>query len=165
MLNVVAIMGRLAADPQLRQTTTGKNVASFRIACDRGRRDANGQSQADWLDVVAWDRTAEFVCKYFQKGSLIAIDGRLQSRSYQDKNGNNRTAIEIVANTSTLPLPNPQTPHRWVMPVTAHPRHAPAPRPAAQAAPAPSYSAGSNDDFALIEDEGDLPLLKSKVSF
>ena len=98
MLNVVAIMGRLAADPQLRQTTTGKNVASFRIACDRGRRDANGQSQADWLDVVAWDRTAEFVCKYFQKGSLIAIDGRLQSRQYQDKNGNNRTAIEIVAN-------------------------------------------------------------------
>ena len=77
MLNVVAIMGRLAADPQLRQTTTGKNVASFRIACDRGRRDANGQSQADWLDVVAWDRTAEFVCKYFQKGSMIAVDGRV----------------------------------------------------------------------------------------
>ena len=102
MLNVVAIMGRLVADPQLRQTTTGKNVASFRIACDRGRRDANGQSQADWLDVVAWDRTAEFVCKYFQKGSLIAIDGRLQSRSYQDKNGNNRTAIEIVANNANF---------------------------------------------------------------
>ena len=139
MLNVVAIMGRLAADPQLRQTTTGKNVASFRIACDRGRRDANGQSQADWLDVVAWDRTAEFVCKYFQKGSLIAIDGRLQSRSYQDKNGNNRTAIEMGDAGYGAP--------------TA----APAPRPAAQAAPAPSYSAGSNDDFALIEDEGDLP--------
>nr|DAX86280.1 MAG TPA: Single strand binding protein [Caudoviricetes sp.] len=98
MLNVVAIMGRLARDPELRQTTTGKNVASFRIACDRGRRDANGQSQADWLDVVAWDRTAEFVCKYFQKGSLIAIDGRLQTRQYQDKNGQNRTAVEIVAN-------------------------------------------------------------------
>jgi single-strand DNA-binding protein len=57
MLNVVAIMGRLARDPELRQTTTGKNVASFRIACDRGRRDANGQSQADWLDVVAWERS------------------------------------------------------------------------------------------------------------
>ena len=129
MLNVVAIMGRLAADPQLRQTTTGKNVASFRIACDRGRRDANGQSQADWLDVVAWDRTAEFVCKYFQKGSLIAIDGRLQSRSYQDKNGNNRTAIEIVANNVNFAAPNPQTPHRWVMPVTAHPRQPPLPVP------------------------------------
>ena len=82
-----------------------KNVASFRIACDRGRRDANGQSQADWLDVVAWDRTAEFVCKYFQKGSLIAIDGRLQSRQYQDKNGNNRTAIEIVANNVNFAAP------------------------------------------------------------
>lgn len=148
MLNVVAIMGRLAADPQLRQTTTGKNVASFRIACDRGRRDANGQSQADWLDVVAWDRTAEFVCKYFQKGSLIAIDGRLQSRSYQDKNGNNRTAIEIVANNVNFAAPKS---------ANAAPMAAPAPRPAAQAAPAPSYSAGSNDDFALIEDEGDLP--------
>ena len=99
MLNVVAIMGRLARDPELRQTTTGKSVASFTIACDRnGKRDANGQSQADWIPVTAWDRTAEFVCKYFQKGSLIAVDGRLQSRSYQDKSGNNRTAIEIVAN-------------------------------------------------------------------
>lgn len=99
MLNVVAIMGRLARDPELRQTTTGKSVASFRIACDRGRRDANGQSQADWIDVVAWDRQAEFVCKYFQKGSLIVVDGRLQTRTYQDKNtGANRTAVEVVAN-------------------------------------------------------------------
>ena len=63
MLNVVAIMGRLARDPELRQTTTGKSVASFTIACDRGRRDANGQNVADWIPVTAWDRTAEFVCK------------------------------------------------------------------------------------------------------
>ena len=157
MLNVVAIMGRLAADPQLRQTTTGKNVASFRIACDRGRRDANGQSQADWLDVVAWDRTAEFVFKYFQKGSLIAVDGRLQSRQYQDKNGNNRTAIEIVANNVNFAAPKsanaaPMGDAGYGAPVAA-----PASRPAVQANPAPSYSAGSNDDFALIEDEGDLP--------
>lgn len=154
MLNVVAIMGRLAADPQLRQTTTGKNVASFRIACDRGRRDANGQSQADWLDVVAWDRTAEFVCKYFQKGSLIAIDGRLQSRSYQDKNGNNRTAIEIVANNVNFAAPKSANAAPMGDAGYGAPTAAPAPR---QAAPAPSYSAGSNDDFALIEDEGDLP--------
>ena len=157
MLNVVAIMGRLAADPQLRQTTTGKNVASFRIACDRGRRDANGQSQADWLDVVAWDRKAEFVCKYFKKGSLIAVDGRLQSRQYQDKNGNNRTAIEIVANNVNFAAPKsanaaPMGDAGYGAPVAA-----PASRPAVQANPAPSYSAGSNDDFALIEDEGDLP--------
>ena len=147
MLNVVAIMGRLAADPQLRQTTTGKNVASFRIACDRGRRDANGQSQADWLDVVAWDRTAEFVC----------IDGRLQSRSYQDKNGNNRTAIEIVANNVNFAAPKSANAAPMGDAGYGAPTAAPAPRPAAQAAPAPSYSAGSNDDFALIEDEGDLP--------
>ena len=76
MLNVIAIQGRLARDPELRQTTTGKSVASFTVACDRGRRDANGQSTADWIPVVAWDARAEFVCKYFQKGSMIAVDGR-----------------------------------------------------------------------------------------
>lgn len=73
MLNVVAVMGRLARDPEMRQTTTGKNVVSFSIACDRGRKDANGQSQADWLNIVAWDKTAEFICRYFQKGQLIII--------------------------------------------------------------------------------------------
>lgn len=98
MLNVTAIMGRLSRDPELRQTTTGKNVASFTITCSRGRKDANGKDLVDWIPVVAWEHTAEFVCKYFEKGSLIAIDGRLQSRSYQDRDGNNRTAIEIVAN-------------------------------------------------------------------
>ncbi|MFR3225548.1 MAG: single-stranded DNA-binding protein [Blautia massiliensis (ex Durand et al. 2017)] len=151
MLNVVAIMGRLARDPELRQTTTGKNVASFRIACDRGRRDANGQNQADWFDVVAWDRTAEFVCKYFQKGSLIVVDGRLQSRSYQDKTGNNRTAIEIVANNVNFAGPKSSTPHQaWApqlrrdgrpaeqSPISRRPRRAIPP---------------SNDDL-LIEDEG-----------
>ena len=97
MLNIVAIMGRLARDPELRQTNSGKNVCTFRIACDRGRKDPNGQSIADWLDVTAWDKTAEFVCRYFQKGSLIVVDGRLQTRQYQDKNGQTRTATEIVA--------------------------------------------------------------------
>ena len=157
MLNVVAIMGRLVADPQLRQTNTGKNVASFRIACDRGRKDANGQFQADFFDVVAWDRSAEFVCRYFQKGSLIAIDGRLQSRNYQDKNGNNRTAIEIVANNVNFAAPKSANAAPMGDAGYGAPTAAPAPRPAAQNAPAPSYSAGSNDDFALIEDEGDLP--------
>lgn len=148
MLNVVAIVGRLARDPEMRQTTTGKNVASFRIACDRGRKDANGQSQADWFDVVAWGRTAEFVCKYFQKGSLIVIDGRLQSRKYQDKDGNNRTAIEIVANNINFAGPKNQNSGE----PTASSYDAPPPT-----APQPSYSDGKGDDFALIDDEGDLP--------
>ena len=102
MLNVIAIMGRLSRDPELRQTTTGKNVASFMIACSRGRKDANGKDLVDWIPVVAWEHTAEFVCKYFEKGSLIAIDGRLQSRTYKDRDGNNRTAIEIVANNANF---------------------------------------------------------------
>lgn len=102
MLNVIAIMGRLSRDPELRQTTTGKNVASFTIACSRGRKDANGKDLVDWIPVVAWEHTAEFVCEYFEKGSLIAIDGRLQSRTYKDRDGNNRTAIEIVANNANF---------------------------------------------------------------
>lgn len=148
MLNIVAIMGRLGRDPELRQTTTGKNVASFSIACDRGRKDANGQSQADWFDVVAWDRTAEFVCKYFQKGSLIAVDGRLQSRKYQDKDGNNRTSIEIVASNVNFTGPKGQDSGE----PTVSSYSAPPPT-----APQPSYSDGKGDDFALIDDEGDLP--------
>lgn len=153
MLNVIAIMGRLVADPQLRQTQQGTSVASFRIACDRNRADQNGQRQADFFDVTAWRGTAEFVCKYFQKGSLIAIEGQLQSRQYQDKNGNNRTAIEIVANNVNFAGPKNSS---------GGGSYAPAPAPQQQYShPAPqevpSYSAGSNDDFAVIDDNDDLP--------
>lgn len=96
MLNHVSIMGRLARDPELRTTTSGKSVVSFTIATDRNRKDANGQNQTDWIRMTAWEKTAEFICKYFQKGSMIAIDGRLQGKTYQDKNGNNRTDMEVV---------------------------------------------------------------------
>ena len=91
MLNVVALQGRMARDPELRQTQTGKAVCNFTIACGRG------SDQTDWLDVVSWDKTAEFICKYFRKGSMILLEGRLQSRKYQDKNGNQRTAVEVEA--------------------------------------------------------------------
>lgn len=141
MLNVIAIQGRLARDPELRQTTTGKSVASFTIACDRGRRDANGQSAADWIPVVAWDARAEFVCKYFQKGSMIAVDGRLQSRTYTAKDGTNRTALEIVANNV----------HFCGSKAAGA---APAGSPAA--APAQSFTP-VQEDWQLCEDEGDLP--------
>lgn len=97
MLNVVALVGRLARDPELRTTTTGKSVVSFTIACDSGYKDANGQNQVDWIRITAWGKTAEFICKYFQKGSLISIAGRVKSRTNQDKDGNNRTEMEIQA--------------------------------------------------------------------
>ena len=83
---------------QLRTTQSGINVVSFRIACDRNFARQGEQRQADFIDIVAWRQQAEFVSKYFQKGSLIAIEGSLQTRQYQDKNGNNRTAVEVVAN-------------------------------------------------------------------
>ena len=157
MLNVVAIMGRLVADPELRTTQSGTNVCSFRIACDRNFARQGEQRQADFIDIVAWRQQAEFVSKYFQKGSLIAIEGSLQTRQYQDKNGNNRTAIEIVANNVNFAAPKSANAAPMGDAGYGAPTAAPAPRPAAQAAPTPSYSAGSNDDFALIEDEGDLP--------
>lgn len=102
MLNVIAIQGRLVRDPEMRQTTTGKSVCSFTIACDRGRKDASGKNLVDWISVVAWEHTAEFICKYFQKGQMIVLDGRLQSRTYKDRDGNNRTAIETVASSAKL---------------------------------------------------------------
>lgn len=98
MLNNLAIQGRLACNPEMRQTTTGKSVASFRIACSRGRKDANGHDLVDWIPVVVWDGRAEFVCKYFQKGDMIILAGRVQSRTYTDKNGSNRSVLELVAN-------------------------------------------------------------------
>ena len=113
MLNVVAIIGRMVKDPELKTTNSGKSVCSFRIANDSGHKDASGQSQTNWLDVTAWGKTAEFICKYFPKGALIAIDGRLQTRQYQDKNGQNRTAVEIVAqNASFCGSKSPALPRR-----------------------------------------------------
>jgi single-strand DNA-binding protein len=139
MLNVVALMGRLVADPQLRQTTTGKNVASFRVAVDRGRKDANGQNQADFFDIVAWDKSAEFVCRYFQKGSMIAVEGRLQSRNYQDKSGNNRNAVEVVVNNVSF---------------AGNKEPAQSQNVANRAVSAP---VAANNEYEPIEDDGDLP--------
>ena len=153
LLQLWAALPRTRSCARPRPAKTSLRSASHATADAR----RHGQSQADWLDVVAWDRTAEFVCKYFQKGSLIAIDGRLQSRQYQDKNGNNRTAIEIVANNVNFAAPKSANAAPMGDAGYGAPMAAPAARPAVQANPAPSYSAGSNDDFALIEDEGDLP--------
>ena len=157
MLNVVAIMGRLVADPELRTTQSGINVVSFRIACDRNFVRQGEQRQADFIDIVAWRQQAEFVSKYFQKGSLIAIEGSLQTRQYQDKNGNNRTAVEVVANNISFagPKSNNQGGGSYQNAAPSYQNQAPA-RPAAVEA-APSYSSGSADDFAVIDDSDDLP--------
>ena len=98
MLNHIVIMGRLTRDPELRSTQSGVSVASFTVAVDRdfGGRDG-GEKQTDFIDCVAWRQTGEFVSKYFHKGSMIVVSGRLQSRKWQDRDGNNRTNWEIQA--------------------------------------------------------------------
>lgn len=97
MLNCAAIMGRLVADPELKKSTTGVSVCSFCVAVDRDYVKQGETRQADFINVVAWRQTAEFVCKYFHKGSMIAIQGSIQTRNYQDKNGNKRSTTEIMA--------------------------------------------------------------------
>ena len=97
MLNKIIIMGRLVRDPELRRTQSGTAVTSFRLAVDRDYKAEDGSKQADFLDVVAWRSTAEFVSKYFSKGRMAVVDGRLQSRPWTDKDGNKRIAIEVVA--------------------------------------------------------------------
>ena len=97
MLNKVVIMGRLARDPELRRTQSGVSVTSFRIACNRDFKPQGGEAETDWIDIVAWRNTAEFVSKYFQKGRVAIVEGRLQTRDWTDKDGNKRTAVEVVA--------------------------------------------------------------------
>lgn len=97
MLNVCALMGRLVADPELRTTQSGLSVTSFRIAVDRNVADSSDQRQADFIDIVAWRGTGEFVCNHFGKGQMIALQGHIQTRNYEDKQGNKRTAVEVVA--------------------------------------------------------------------
>ncbi len=97
MLNCAVIMGRLTADPELRTTNSGISVVSFSVAVDRNYQRNGAERQTDFINVVAWRQTAEFVSRYFHKGSMIAVQGSIQTRKYTDRNGNNRTAFEIVA--------------------------------------------------------------------
>ena len=159
MLNKAILMGRLTRDPELRHTQSNMAVCSFSLAIDRGRKDQNGERQTDFIDCVAWGRQAEFVAQWFNKGAMAIVVGRVQSRRWQDQNGNNRTAVEVVANNINFAgsknsnaggganYQNNSAP--------AYQNAAPA-RPAAVEA-APSYSAGNADDFAVIDDSDDLP--------
>lgn len=97
MLNSVTLMGRLVADPELKTTQNGISVAAFRLAVERNyQAKGAAEKQADFIPCVAWRQTAEFIGKYFTKGRMIAVEGSLQSRNYEDKNGQKRTAIEVI---------------------------------------------------------------------
>ena len=97
MLNKIILMGRLCANPELRRTNSGTAVTSFSLACDRDFKSQSGDKETDFIEVVAWKNTAEFVSKYFSKGRMAVVEGRLQIRDWTDKAGNKRTTAEVVA--------------------------------------------------------------------
>ena len=113
-------MGRITAEPELKTTNSGVSVVSFNIAVDRNYCKQGEERETDFINIVAWRNTAEFICKYFAKGQLIVLEGSLQTRTYQDRDGNNRTVTEVVAdnvfftgdkreknNTQATPEPQP----------------------------------------------------------
>lgn len=179
MLNSCDFQGRFAADPELRTTQTGKQVASFRMAVDRDMVDANGHRPTDWLTFTAWGKTAEFVSKYFRKGSAAVVHSRCQTRQYEDKNGNNRTAIEFVVDNiyfagpkqdnqqgtvddgGEAPPPGYQQPpyqNQQPQQMGFNTQSQRQQWQGANAAPGTvQYSQGSPDDFSEIDDGDDLP--------
>ncbi len=153
-MNKAFIIGRLAADPELKQTGSGISFTNFTVAVDRPYVSKGAsERQTDWIDVVVWRNTAEFVCKYFQKGSPIVVEGSLQTRTWEDKNGMKHKAVEIAAdNVEFVPRTKDSG--------SANNSFRPAERnefapPIAEPAPV-VYSAGSADDFTVVDDE-DLP--------
>ena len=138
MLNKIFIMGRLTRDPELRRTQSGTPVASFALAVDRDFKSQTGEKETDFIDVVAWRSTAEFVSKYFTKGRMAVVEGRLQIRSYKDKDDRTRRVAEIVADNIYFGDSKTDT--------------------TSYAGSTPYCAAPSEPQFADIEDEdGDLP--------
>lgn len=150
MLNVAALMGRLTADPELRHTPSNVAVTTFTIAVNRSYVKQGAERQTDFIDIVAWRNTAEFICKYFRKGQMIALEGSIQTRSYVDKDGKNRKAFEILANNVYFTESRQNSGSSY----DNHSQNDSMPRFEESM---PSFSSGSADDFALINDDDDLP--------
>ena len=157
MLNRTILMGRLVADPELKTTASGVSVTSFRIAVDRSYVKSGEERKADFIDIVCWRQTAEFVCRYFSKGSLIAVEGQLQSRTYQAKDGTNRYVVEVVADNVSF-TGERRDANSYNNSYNQSYNNAPAaPVVEPQAQPAPGYQSGSNSDFQEMPLDDDLP--------
>jgi len=162
MLNHIVLMGRLVADPELRTTPAGVSVATFRIACDRDfKNKQTGERETDFVNIVVWRQTAEFVTRYFTRGRMAVVEGRLQIRQYTDKEGNKRTAAEVVAENvyfGDSRRDGDGTGSSYA-PSTSYGGGYSAPAPRPQQPAAPSYAAPTGvDQFAeLADDDGDLP--------
>ena len=151
-MNVVCLVGRLTADPELRQTPNGTNVCSFSVAINRQFANANGERQADFINCVAWRQTGEFISRYFKKGQNIGLNGSIQTRTYQDREaGKNRTAFEVVINNAYFVESKGTSQGSSYTGSYSQEPTKPAGIPA-------SFSTGELDDFSNIaSDDGDLP--------
>lgn len=152
-MNVVCLVGRLTADPELRQTPNGINVCSFSIAVQSSSKNADGSYKTDFINCVAWRQTAEFICRYFRKGQNIGLNGSIQTRQYQDKDtGKNRTAFEIVVNNTYFVESKGSSQNSYN---GGFGNAQETSKPAGMSA---SFSTGELDDFSSIaSDDGDLP--------
>ena len=154
MLNRIIVMGRLTRDPELRRTGSGTAVTSFSVAVDRDFKSQNGERETDFIDVVAWRSTAEFVSKYFAKGRMAVVEGRLQIRDWTDKDGGKRRSAEIVADNVYFGDSKREN---------TGDNNSYGSAPASYGTPAGSYNSapahsGGQSDFAEIgEEDGELP--------
>lgn len=149
MLNQVVLMGRLTFDPELRTTPSGRNVCSFSIAIDRGYVKQGEERQTDFIRCTAWESTANFICNYFHKGSMIAVTGRLQSSTFDDKQtGAKRTSIDVVVREASFCGSKAETNSGVPAYQTA---------PAQAQVQAPVYQTSVQSDFEEISDDEDLP--------
>lgn len=151
MFNKAILIGRLTADPELKQTTAGTYVLNFQIAVDRRFRGQDGERKADFITIVCWRQQAEFVAKYFHKGDPIGIDGNIQTRNYEDRQGTKRTAFEVVAD-NVFFVGGKSSNNNGGGYASAQPSAAAA-IPAAPVA----YSNGAASDFEEVETDNDLP--------
>ena len=143
MINSVVLMGRLTYDPELRTTPNGISVVRIQLACDRNFQRSGEERKADFIDVTAWRQTAEFISRYFRKGSMIAVEGSIQTENFTDKDGNNRKSVQVVANNVSF--------------CGSKAESGTASNPAFSQ-PAPSYASADNSDFEeIIDDDDDLP--------
>lgn len=149
MFNKAILIGRLTADPELKQTPNGISVCSFSIAVDRRFSGRDSERKTDFINITSWRQQAEFVCRYFHKGDVIGVEGSIQTRNYEDKNGNKRTATEIVTDNVFFTGSKANT--------TAGGSNSYNNSYAAPAPAQPAYTSGAASDFEEVESDNDLP--------
>lgn len=151
MLNKIFLMGRLTRDPELKRTQSGTAVTSFSLAVDRDFKGQNGEKETDFIDVVAWRNTAEFVSKHFTKGRMAVVEGRLQTRKWKDRDGNNRTTVEVIADNVYFGDSKKESTGGGYAPAPSYGA------PPSYGQPAGGYTGGHSEFAEIGEEDGELP--------